>query len=185
MPSIDVRGHQVPNGSEPASRQSILEFSRSVPSVKACASEAAAIQHVAALKAAGVKISEVYPVFVWRTDIHALLVWDGLHWSGTSRLRMEAQQSGDLGLTYTPQGPHDLSMLKVGWLPFQTFAEPFPNSCVAVVFQPIWNNSVKWQFTSMTPPAVYDLDRTGFRVMFPNENDKSRAHALMYIAVGF
>lgn len=199
MPSIDVRGHQVPNGSEPASRQSILEFSRSVPSVKTCASEAAAIQHVAALKAAGVKISEVYPVFVWRTDIHALLVWDGLHWSGTSRLRMEAQQSGDLGLPYTPQGPHDLSMLKVGriagftdsleygsgWLPFQTFAEPFPNSCVAVVFQPIWNNSVKWQFTSMTPPAVYDLDRTGFRVMFPNENDKSRAHALMYIAVGF
>ena len=36
MPSIDVRGHLVPNGSEPASRQSLLDFSQSVPSVKAC-----------------------------------------------------------------------------------------------------------------------------------------------------
>ena len=76
MPSIDVRGHLVPNGSEPASRQSLLELSRSVPSVKACASEAAAIQHVNALKTAGVKITEDSPVFVWRTDIKALLVWD-------------------------------------------------------------------------------------------------------------
>ena len=44
MPSIDVRGHLVPNGSEPASRQSLLDFSQSVPSVKACDSETAAIQ---------------------------------------------------------------------------------------------------------------------------------------------
>ena len=72
-----------------------------------------------------------------------------------------------------------------GWLPYQNFPDPFPNACIAVVFQPIWNNAVKWNFISMTPPAVYDLDRTGFRVMFPHENDKSRAHALMWIAVGF
>jgi hypothetical protein len=199
MPSIDVRGHLVPNGSEPASRQALLDFSQSVPSVKACESETAAIQHINALKAAGVKISESNPVFVWRTDIKALLVWDGLHWAGTSRFRIETQQVGDVGISYKQPGPHELSIFKAGriagftdslnygsgWFPYQHFPDPFPNACIAVVFQPIWNNAVKWNFTSMTPPAVYDLDRTGFRVMFPNENDRSRAHALMWIAVGF
>ena len=78
MPSIDVRGHLVPNGSEPASRQSLLDFSQSVPSVKACDSETAAIQHINALKAAGVKITESNPVFVWRSD----RFWCGMVFAG-------------------------------------------------------------------------------------------------------
>ena len=121
MPSIDVRGHLVPNGSEPASRQSLLDFSQSVPSVKACDSETAAIQHINALKAAGVKITESNPVFVWRSDIRALLVWDGLRWAGTSRFRIETQQTGDSGIAYSQPGPNEIMILQTGRLSNGTY----------------------------------------------------------------
>ena len=181
MPSIDVRGHLVPNGSEPASRQSLLELSRSVPSVKACASEAAAIQHVNALKTAGVKITEDSPVFVWRTDIKALLVWDGLRWAGTSRFRIEAQQSGDNGIAYSQPGPN---VNGAGFFSFQTFPQPFPKACLTITVTKLYNNSGKSVFISNAVPMVDRLDRTGFRVLFPGEKQPA-AHSLMWQAIGY
>lgn len=199
MPSIDVRGHLVPNGSEPASRQSLLDFSRSVPSVKACASEAEAVQHINALKAAGVKITEDNPVFVWRTDIKALLVWDGLHWAGTGRFRIEVKQTGDMGLPYTQPGPHELMIIQAGriaefttnleygngYMPFERFPIPFPNACLSLVVTPIYSNWGKWNFTRMTPPAIDSISREYFRIVFPGDSAQSYPHALMWQAIGF
>ena len=198
MPSIDVRGHLVPNGSEPASRQSLLDFSQSVPSVKACDSETAAIQHINALKAAGVKITESNPAFVWRSDIRALLVWDGLRWAGTSRFRIETQQTGDSGIAYSQPGQNEIMILQTGRLSngtyghangagffsFQPFPQPFPKACLTINITKLYNNSGKFKFISNAVPMVDRLDRTGFRVMFPGEK-QSTAHSLMWQAIGY
>lgn len=198
MPSFDVRGHLVPNGSEPASRQSLLDFSRSIPSLKACASSAAATQYVNSLKAAGVKATDANPVFVWRTDLKALLVWDGLNWSGTSRLHIKAQQYGDSGLSYTQPDPHEVMILQTGriagfttdhnfgngYLPVQEFPEAFPKACMSITFQPIYNNASGWQFVSPLMPMVDRLTKESFRVLFPGEA-RPAAHALMWQAIGY
>ena len=139
------------------------------------------------------------PIFFWVESISALIRYDGTRWDGTGGIRIESQQAGDVGLPYSQPSPNEVMIVKCGRLAGFTgslhyghgymeevhFPTPFPNACLSIVFQPIWNNAVKWQFTATTQPAVETLTNKGFRIMFPGENDKSHAHALMWIAVGF
>ena len=81
MSTKDVRGHTVPTGTDPASRQSLLSLSLSIPSIRSVASLSAATQHVNLLAAAGVVASADSPVYVMRTDLGALTWWDGTRWN--------------------------------------------------------------------------------------------------------
>ena len=76
MSYLDQRGHRVPSPTDPAQRQDLLALSLSIPSYKSCASETAAAQYVSALAAAGLVASAAQPVYVWRTDLNAVRVWD-------------------------------------------------------------------------------------------------------------
>ena len=96
MSYLDQRGHRVPSPTDPAQRQDLLALSLSIPSYKACASETAAAQYVSALAAAGLVASAAQPVYVWRTDLNAVRVWDGRRWSGESNLQMELSAVGDV-----------------------------------------------------------------------------------------
>ena len=106
MSTTDARGHKVPEGTDPAARQSLLDLSLSIPSIIAVTSQTAAARYVAALAAAGVPVSEEHPVYVWRSDISAMLVWDGVKWAGTGGLTIETQQVGDTGLPYAAPAPN-------------------------------------------------------------------------------
>ena len=139
------------------------------------------------------------PDFYWIDHISSLVRYDGTRWDGTGGMRIEAQQSGDAGLPYQKPSANEVMIIQTGriaaftsdlqfgsgYMPFQNFPKPFPKACLSIVFQPIWNNASKYQFTSATIPMVDVLTNTGFRVMFPNENDRSRAHAIMWQAVGY
>ena len=57
----DQRGHKVPSPTDPARRQDLLDLSLSIPSYKACASETAASQYVAALAGVGLTASPAQP----------------------------------------------------------------------------------------------------------------------------
>lgn len=83
MSTTDARGHTVPEGTDPAARQSLLDLSMSIPSIRALPSAAAATQHVQALAAAGQAPSAEAPAYVYRTDLSALAVWDGTSWTYT------------------------------------------------------------------------------------------------------
>jgi hypothetical protein len=72
-----------------------------------------------------------------------------------------------------------------GYMPFQEFPEPFPESCISLVLQPIFNNSGRWAFISTAMPMIDVLTNKGFRVMFPGEVAKSTPHAFMWQAVGY
>ena len=62
MSTTDARGHTVPEGTDPAARQSLLDLSLSIPSIRARPSA---------------------PAYVYRTDLNALAVWDGTSWTYT------------------------------------------------------------------------------------------------------
>lgn len=80
MSITDARGHRVPEGTDPASRQSLLSLSLSIPSIATAGSETAARQHVERLQWAGQAASTDAPIHVWRSDLSALTVWDGKTW---------------------------------------------------------------------------------------------------------
>lgn len=88
MSTTDARGHTVPEGTDPAARQSLLDLSLSIPSVATAASETAANQHVQALIQAGVTVDEEHPVHVWRSDLGVTTVWDGKKWLVDKNFRL-------------------------------------------------------------------------------------------------
>lgn len=90
MSTQDARGHTVPEGSDPAARQSILDLSLSIPSVRTCSSQAEAVQHVDALKNAGITATAASPIFVFRSDLATLYWWDGQRWSSTRQVQLQA-----------------------------------------------------------------------------------------------
>lgn len=81
MSTTDARGHTVPLGSDAPRRQTLLDLSLSIPSVKTCPSLAAANQHVEALRNAGVDASDSSVILVWRTDLAVITAWNGKTWA--------------------------------------------------------------------------------------------------------
>lgn len=197
MSTTDARGHKVPEGTDPAARQSLLDLSLSIPSIIAVTSQTAAARYVAALAAAGVPVSEEHPVYVWRSDISAMLVWDGTKWAGTGGLTIETQQVGDTGLPYAAPAPNEIMLIKTGrlsssttnqfgngYLPAVKFRAPFPRACLTVTVTPIYRNSSPWFFTDTRAPMIDIIDRTGFRAMYPGETT-SVNHSIMWQAIGY
>ena len=197
MSTTDARGHKVPEGTDPASRQSLLDLSLSIPSIVAVTSQTAAARYVAALAAAGVPVSEEHPVYVWRSDISAMLVWDGVKWAGTGGLTIETQQVGDTGLPYAAPAPNEIMLIKTGrlssnttnqfgngYLPAVKFRAPFPRACLTVTVTPIYRNSSPWFFTDTRTPMIDIIDRNGFRAMYPGETT-SVNHSIMWQAIGY
>ena len=197
MSTTDARGHKVPEGTDPAARQSLLDLSLSIPSIIAVTSQTAAARYVAALAAAGVPVSEEHPVYVWRSDISAMLVWDGTKWAGTGGLTIETQQVGDTGLPYAAPAPNEIMLIKTGrlssnttnqfgngYLPAVKFRAPFPRACLTVTVTPIYRNTKPWFFTDTRAPMIDIIDRTGFRAMYPGETT-SVNHSIMWQAIGY
>lgn len=197
MSTTDARGHKVPEGTDPAARQSLLDLSLSIPSIVAVTSQTAAARYVAALAAAGVPVSEEHPVYVWRSDISAMLVWDGVKWAGTGGLTIETQQVGDTGLPYAAPAPNEIMLIKTGrlssnttnqfgngYLPAVKFRAPFPRACLTVTVTPIYRNTKPWFFTDTRTPMIDVIDRTGFRAMYPGETT-SVNHSIMWQAIGY
>lgn len=197
MSTTDVRGHKVPEGTDPAARQSLLDLSLSIPSIIAVTSQTAAARYVAALAAAGVPVSEEHPAYVWRSDISAMLVWDGTKWAGTGGLTIETQQVGDTGLPYAAPAPNEIMLIKTGrlsssttnqfgngYLPAVKFQAPFPRACLTVTVTPIYRNAKPWFFTDTRAPMIDVIDRNGFRAMYPGETT-SVNHSIMWQAIGY
>lgn len=104
MSTTDARGHTVPEGTDPAARQSLLDLSLSIPSVAAAASETAANRHVQALIQAGVTVDGDHPVHVYRSDLGAIMTWNGTAWAWPSG----NSHTGDrLVSPAVPSGPWD------------------------------------------------------------------------------
>lgn len=80
MSTLDARKHRVPEGTDPASRQSLLDLSLSIPSVATAGSLTEANQHVQALARSGITATQPAPIHVWRYDLGSLTVWDGSAW---------------------------------------------------------------------------------------------------------
>jgi len=197
MSTTDARGHKVPEGTDPAARQSLLDLSLSIPSIIAVTSQTAAARYVAALAAAGVPVSEEHPVYIWRSDISAMLVWDGVKWAGTGGLTIETQQVGDTGLPYAAPAPNEIMLIKTGrlssnttnqfgngYLPAVKFRAPFPRACLTVTVTPIYRNTKPWFFTDTRAPMIDIIDRNGFRAMYPGETT-SVNHSIMWQAIGY
>lgn len=197
MSTTDARGHKIPEGTDPAARQSLLDLSLSIPSIIAVTSQTAAARYVAALAAAGVPVSEEHPVYIWRSDISAMLVWDGIKWAGTGGLTIETQQVGDTGLPYAAPAPNEIMLIKTGrlssnttnqfgngYLPAVKFRAPFPRACLTVTVTPIYRNTKPWFFTDTRAPMIDIIDRNGFRAMYPGETT-SVNHSIMWQAIGY
>lgn len=156
-----------------------------------------AVVRPAALAAADVPVSEEHPVYVWRSDISAMLVWDGVKWAGTGGLTIETQQVGDTGLPYAAPAPNEIMLIKTGrlssnttnqfgngYLPAVKFRAPFPRACLTVTVTPIYRNTKPWFFTDTRAPMIDVIDRTGFRAMYPGETT-SVNHSIMWQAIGY
>lgn len=199
MSYIDQRGHRVPSPTDPAQRQDLLAMSLSIPSYKACASETAAAQYVSALAAAGLTASVAQPVYVWRTDLNAVRVWDGRAWAAESNLQMELSAVGDMpvgaGLSPTVQP----GLIKGGrvaaasaeiafgnlYMPRVNFSTPFPHECVSVSITPLYGSGpAGWNFKNGRQLCIDVLDRNGFRPMVPGVTTEER-HSYAWMALGY
>lgn len=199
MSYLDQRGHRVPSPTDPAQRQDLLALSLSIPSYKACASETAAAQYVSALAAAGLVASEAQPVYVWRTDLNAVRVWDGRSWAAESNLQMELSAVGDMpvgaGLSPTVQpglikgGRVAVSSSEVAfgnlYMPRVNFSTPFPHECVSVSITPLYGSGpAGWNFKNGRQFCVDVLDKSGFRPMLPGVTSQER-HSFAWMALGY
>lgn len=199
MSYLDQRGHRVPSPTDPAQRQDLLALSLSIPSYKACASETAAAQYVSALAAAGLVASAVQPVYVWRTDLNAVRVWDGRAWAAESNLQMELSAVGDMpvgaGLSPTVQpglikgGRVAVSSSEVAfgnlYMPRVNFSTPFPHECVSVTITPLYGSGpAGWNFKNGRQFCVDVLDKSGFRPMLPGVTTEER-HSFAWMALGY
>ena len=199
MSYLDQRGHRVPSPTDPAQRQDLLALSLSIPSYKACASETAAAQYVSALAAAGLVASAAQPVYVWRTDLNAVRVWDGRTWAAESNLQMELSAVGDMpvgaGLSPTVQpglikgGRVAVSSSEVAfgnlYMPRVNFSTPFPPECVSVSITPLYGSGpAGWNFKNGRQFCVDVLDKSGFRPMLPGVTSQER-HSFAWMALGY
>ena len=199
MSYLDQRGHRVPSPTDPAQRQDLLALSLSIPSYKACASETAAAQYVSALAAAGLVASAAQPVYVWRTDLNAVRVWDGRAWAAESNLQMELSAVGDMpvgaGLSPTVQpglikgGRVAVSSSEVAfgnlYMPRVNFSTPFPHECVSVSITPLYGSGpAGWNFKNGRQLCVDVLDKSGFRPMLPGVTSQER-HSFAWMALGY
>ena len=199
MSYLDQRGHRVPSPTDPAQRQDLLALSLSIPSYKACASETAAAQYVSALVAAGLVASAAQPVYVWRTDLNAVRVWDGRSWAAESNLQMELSAVGDMpvgaGLSPTVQpglikgGRVAVSSSEVAfgnlYMPRVNFSTPFPHECVSVSITPLYGSGpAGWNFKNGRQFCVDVLDKSGFRPMLPGVTSQER-HSFAWMALGY
>lgn len=199
MSYLDQRGHRVPSPTDPAQRQDLLALSLSIPSYKACASETAAAQYVSALAAAGLVASAAQPVYVWRTDLNAVRVWDGRTWAAESNLQMELSAVGDMpvgaGLSPTVQpglikgGRVAVSSSEVAfgnlYMPRVNFSTPFPHECVSVSITPLYGSGpAGWNFKNGRQFCVDVLDKSGFRPMLPGVTSQER-HSFAWMALGY
>lgn len=199
MSYLDQRGHRVPSPTDPAQRQDLLALSLSIPSYKACASETAAAQYVSALAAAGLVASAAQPVYVWRTDLNAVRVWDGRAWAAESNLQMELSAVGDMpvgaGLSPTVQpglikgGRVAVSSSEVAfgnlYMPRVNFSTPFPHECVSVSITPLYGSGpAGWNFKNGRQFCVDVLDTSGFRPMLPGVTSQER-HSFAWMALGY
>ena len=199
MSYLDQRGHRVPSPTDPAQRQDLLALSLSIPSYKACASETAAAQYVSALAAAGLVASAAQPVYVWRTDLNAVRVWDGMSWAAESNLQMELSAVGDMpvgaGLSPTVQpglikgGRVAVSSSEVAfgnlYMPRVNFSTPFPHECVSVSITPLYGSGpAGWNFKNGRQFCVDVLDKSGFRPMLPGVTSQER-HSFAWMALGY
>lgn len=195
----DQRGHKVPSPTDPARRQDLLDLSLSIPSYKACASETAASQYVAALAGVGLTASPAQPVYVWRTDLNAVRVWDGHRWSGESNVQMELGAVGDMPVGSGLGTGVRNGSIKAGrvatsseeiafgnlYMPRVTFATPFPTDCVSVVITPLYGSGpAGWNFKNARQFCVDVMDKSGFRPMLPGVTSEER-HAYSWVAFGF
>lgn len=199
MSYLDQRGHRVPSPTDPAQRQDLLALSLSIPSYKACASETAAAQYVSALAAAGLVASAAQPVYVWRTDLNAVRVWDGRSWAAESNLQMELSAVGDMpvgaGLSPTVQpglikgGRVAVSSSEIAfgnlYMPRVNFSTPFPHECVSVSITPLYGSGpAGWNFKNGRQFCVDVLDKSGFRPMLPGVTTEER-HSFAWVAIGY
>jgi len=199
MSYLDQRGHRVPSPTDPAQRQDLLALSLSIPSYKACAAETAAAQYVSALAAAGLVASAAQPVYVWRTDLNAVRVWDGRSWAAESNLQMELSAVGDMpvgaGLSPTVQpglikgGRVAVSSSEVAfgnlYMPRVNFSTPFPHECVSVSITPLYGSGpAGWNFKNGRQFCVDVLDKSGFRPMLPGVTSQER-HSFAWMALGY
>ena len=199
MSYLDQRGHRVPSPTDPAQRQDLLALSLSIPSYKACASETAAAQYVSALADAGLVASAAQPVYVWRTDLNAVRVWDGRAWAAESNLQMELSAVGDMpvgaGLSPTVQpglikgGRVAVSSSEVAfgnlYMPRVNFSTPFPHECVSVSITPLYGSGpAGWNFKNGRQFCVDVLDKSGFRPMLPGVTSQER-HSFAWMALGY
>lgn len=199
MSYLDQRGHRVPSPTDPAQRQDLLALSLSIPSYKACASETAAAQYVSALAAAGLVASAAQPVYVWRTDLNAVRVWDGRAWAAESNLQMELSAVGDMpvgaGLSPTVQpglikgGRVAVSSSEVAfgnlYMPRVNFSTPFPHECVSVSITPLYGSGpAGWNFKNGRQFCVDVLDKSGFRPMLPGVTSQE-CHSFAWMALGY
>ena len=199
MSYLDQRGHRVPSPTDPAQRQDLLALSLSIPSYKACASETAAAQYVSALAAAGLVASAAQPVYVWRTDLNAVRVWDGRAWAAESNLQMELSAVGDMpvgaGLSPTVQpglikgGRVAVSSSEVAfgnlYMPRVNFSTPFPHECVSVSITPLYGSGpAGWNFKNGRQFCVDVLDKSGFRPMLPGVTSQER-NSFAWMALGY
>nr|DAN48758.1 MAG TPA: putative tail fiber protein fold, Tail fiber, receptor [Caudoviricetes sp.] len=195
----DQRGHKVPSPTDPARRQDLLDLSLSIPSYKACASETAAAQYVAALAGVGLTASPSQPVYVWRTDLNAVRVWDGSRWAGESNLQMELGTSGDIPVGNRLSFGVRNGLIKAGkiatsaievqfgnlYFDYVKFQTPFPNDCISVTLTPLYGTgSDGWNFRNAQQFCLDLMTRTGFRAMLPGVTTTGR-HAYAWTAIGY
>lgn len=195
----DQRGHKVPSPTDPARRQDLLDLSLSIPSYKACASETAASQYVAALAGVGLTASPSQPVYVWRTDLDAVRVWDGRRWAGESTLQMELSATGDVPVGNGLSAVVRNGVVKAGrvatsatevafgnlYLDYVTFQTPFPNDCLSVTLTPLYGTgSGGWNFKEAQQFCLDSMNRDSFRAMLPGVTTPGR-HAYSWVAIGY
>ena len=196
MPTTDARGHKVPTGTDQARRQSLLDLSLSIPSIRTAKTQTEATQYVSALAASGVAVSPESPAFVNRTDLGVIMSWDGTSWLPVAPT-MDFQTAGDSVPQVVPSGagPNKVPRLKTGYfcswptevvfgnayMPVITFDRPFPGECTYVGVTPVYSQPLHSMSTLL--PQIDTLDRTRFRVVFPE--GVNALHAFLWLAVGY
>lgn len=199
MSYTDQRGHRVPSPTDTAQRSDLLALSLSIPSLHTCASETAAAQHVQALAAAGLRATPAEPVYVWRSDLDALRVWDGARWHAESNVQVELSAIGDVPVGEGLSAGVRIASFKAGrvaqsatetqfgnlYLDYVTFLNPFPTHCASVTLTPLYGSgSAGWNFKQGTQFCVDSISKTGFRPMIPGTTTTGN-HAFSWIAVGY
>lgn len=194
----DARGHTVPTGSDAARRQSILDLSMSIPSIRSVASESEASQYVAQLRAAGITPSDRDPAFVWRRDLGVLQVWNGTAWRTQAQVEAELSVLGDSPVSEGLAIGVRPAILKAGiyaaysqdhqygngYMDYVTFQQPYPHKSASVVLTPIYSTGTSPNFNQGVMYYLDSVSRNGFRAMIPGES-VPHAHAFSWLAMGY